>query len=69
MENKIIDFIGQCFWWLMFITPLIFIPLAYKKIGANKIVRIVIGLVISLIASIILYFLSLSLIFRNGMGS
>ena len=69
MGDKFFDIIGQCFWWLMFVTPIIFVPIAYKKIGGKRIIRVVIGLVISIIASIVLYFLSLSILFRNGMGS
>lgn len=62
------DVLGQFLWFLMFGTPLITIPLTWKLSNQKKVVRILIGLVLALILSFLLYFISLAIIFRNGMG-
>jgi hypothetical protein len=63
------DTLGQILWWLIFASPIIIIPLVWKLSKQKKIATILKGLLISGIISLILYFLSLAIIFREGMGS
>jgi len=52
----------------MFGTPLITIPIVWKFSKQKKIVRVLVGLGIALILSFVLYYISLAIIFRDGMG-
>jgi len=63
------DILGQILLVLMFITPLFTIPLAWRISNKNKITRILLGLILAIIFSGILYYFSLIIIFRDGMGS
>jgi hypothetical protein len=65
----IIDRLGEILWFAMFATPLLTIPFAWKWLSIKKIYRVVVGLLLAVILSFILYYLSLGIIFRNGMGS
>ena len=63
------DVIGQILWFAMFLTPLLTIPLVWKQKKIKKIYRIMIGLLLAVLISLFLYYISLSIIFRDGMGS
>lgn len=63
------DTLGQILWFLMFATPLLTIPLVWKFSKQKKVVRILIGLALACVLSFVLYFVSLAIIFRDGMGS
>lgn len=65
-ESK--DIIGQVLWFAMFFTPLITIPVAWVLFKVKKVYRVIIGLVLAVFISFLLYQISLSIIFRNGMG-
>lgn len=67
-KEKDLDLLGQILWFLMFATPLITIPIVWKVSNQKKIIRIIIGLVIAMILSVFLYHVSISIIFRDGMG-
>ncbi len=62
------DIVGQILWFMMFVTPLITIPIVWKISKQNRIMKILIGLLIAFVLSFVLYHLSLSIIFRDGMG-
>lgn len=63
------DIIGQILWVLMFITPLLTVPLTLKY-GKQRIVwKIIVGLAAACVLSLLLYSISLAIIFRNGMGN
>ena len=62
------DTIGKTLWILMFCTPLITVPLAWKFGKLKKVMRVIIGLLTALMLSFFLYHLSLAVIFREGMG-
>lgn len=63
------DLIGQILWFTMFVTPAIIIPLTWKRMkGVKKIFRVIIGLLIAVVISFVLYNISLAIIFRDGMG-
>lgn len=68
MSEEFKDIIGQILWFLMFLSPLICIILCWKFLKNKKLYRIIIGLILGIIVSFILYFMSLAIIFRNGMG-
>ena len=62
------DLLGQIFWFAMFGTPIVTIPLAWRLMDTKKIYRIIVGLLFALILSFFLYHISLAIIFRDGMG-
>ena len=64
----LLDILGQILWYTTFGTPLITIPLVWKYSKQKKSYRILIALLLSLLLSFLLYYISLSIIFRNGMG-
>jgi len=68
MNEETKDIIGQILWFTMFLSPLICIFLCWKFLQIKKLFRIVIGLILGLIISYLLYFISLAIIFRDGMG-
>ena len=62
------DVIGEICWYMMFVTPLICIPIVWKISTQNLGVKLLIVLLLSCSLSIFLYFLNLAIIFRDGMG-
>lgn len=68
MNKQTTDTIGQILWFAMFATPLLTIPLVWKFLKVGKVYRIIIGLVLAAFLSFFLYFISLAIIFRDGMG-
>ncbi len=65
----LVDKIGQILWCSIPFTPLITIPVIWRLIKKKWYIRIIIGLLIAGGLSILLYGLSLAIIFRDGMGS
>ena len=63
------DTLGQILWFLMFGTPLITLPIVWKLSEQKKIVRILIELLAAITLSFFLYLISLSIIFRDGLGA
>jgi hypothetical protein len=63
-----IDIIGEICWFLMFITPLIFIPLTWKFIDGSRMVKVAAGLLLSVVCSIILFCIGMAILLRNGLG-
>ncbi|HAP00476.1 MAG TPA: hypothetical protein DCQ93_01000 [Bacteroidetes bacterium] len=68
MSEETIDRIGEAIWFMMFLTPLITIPLVWRLSKARKIFRIIIGLVLAFALSLFFFFISLGICFRNGLG-
>ena len=62
------DIIGEILWWSAFFTPVITIPIALKFSKSKKIIRIVKGLLIAIGISIVFLFISITILFRNGLG-
>lgn len=62
------DILGQILWFLMFVTPLITIPIVWKISKQKKILRIFIGLGFAIVISFFLYHISIRILFRDGMG-
>jgi hypothetical protein len=65
----ILDLIGQFFWMLMFIMPLVTVLIILKMSDTNKIILVIIGVLVGSFFSVICYFISLAILFRNGMGN
>jgi hypothetical protein len=65
----ILDLIGQFFWMLMFIMPLVTVLIIWKMSETNKIMLVIIGLLVGSFFSVLCYFISLAILFRNGMGN
>lgn len=69
MNDKTIDIIGIILWWSIFISPLFVVVIVYKKLKIKKLYRLLVGIAISALISLMLYLISISIIFRDGMGS
>jgi hypothetical protein len=65
----ILDLIGQFFWMLMFIMPLVTVLIVWKMSATNKILLLIIGVLVGSFFSVLCYFISLAILFRNGMGN
>jgi hypothetical protein len=65
----ILDLIGQFFWMLMFIMPLVTVLIVWKMSATNKILLVIIGVLVGSFFSVLCYFISLAILFRNGMGN
>ncbi|HPI20222.1 MAG TPA: hypothetical protein PKY56_07620 [Candidatus Kapabacteria bacterium] len=63
-----LDTFGQILWYSIPFTPIITIPIAWILIKRKWYYKILIGLIFALILSTILYVVSLSICFRDGMG-
>lgn len=62
------DTLGYILWISTFAAPFFIVPLCYYFLKTEKWLRIVIGLLLAFLTSVILFFLSLDIIFRDGMG-
>ncbi len=62
------DILGQILWVFVFASPLITVPLVWQFSEQKKAIRLVVGLLLAGFISLILCFLSLAIIFRDGMG-
>lgn len=69
MNDQIIDMTGQIFWYAVFVTPLIAVPLVWRTIKVRKIFRLLIGLVFACCISFFLFQISIGIICRNGFGA
>jgi hypothetical protein len=65
----ILDLVGQFFWILMFIMPLVTVLIIWKMSDTNKIILVIIGVLVGSFFSVLCYFISLAILFRNGMGN
>jgi hypothetical protein len=61
------DVIGEICWYMMFVTPLICIPIVWKFSSQTNGVKLLVGLLLAFALSVFLF--SLAILFRNGMGS
>jgi hypothetical protein len=68
MTEETKDAIGEIFWVLMFLSPIICVLLVWRFFKIAKFLRVAIGLIIGLLISLICYSISMGIIFRNGMG-
>lgn len=62
------DLLGQIFWFAMFATPLLTVPLTWRLKTIHWFYRVLIGLLLALVLSFFFYHISLAIIFRDGMG-
>ncbi len=63
------DVLGKVLWILMFLTPFITIPIVWKISKRRKLAKLLLSLLFAFILSLVLYFLSIAIIFREGMGA
>lgn len=63
----VLDIIGQILWWGILATPVLAF-LILRKAEMRCIAKILLGLVITIILSVVLFYISISIIFRDGMG-
>jgi hypothetical protein len=52
----------------MFFAPIIIVLFVWKFLKIEKIYRIIIGVILGLFISLLCYYISMGIIFRNGMG-
>ena len=69
MTEEFIDKAGAVLWIVMFITPLITVPLVWKFFKVRKVYRVIIGLVLACFISFFLYHISMGIALRHGLGS
>jgi hypothetical protein len=62
------DIVERILWFSIFFTPLITIPSAWKYIKKRKIIKLMVGILFSLILSALLLTLTMAIAFRNGLG-
>jgi hypothetical protein len=63
-----LDTFGQILWYSIPFTPIITIPIAWKLMKSKWYYKILVGLMFALILSAVLYGVSISICFRDGMG-
>lgn len=68
MADNFMDTVGQILWLVMFVTPLLTIPLAWRFFQVRKVYRVIMGFIIAAFLSFVLFHISLEIIFRHGMG-
>ena len=68
MEDTILDTMGGICWCLMLVCPFIIVPMIWKFMDGSKIIRIVMGLVLSAVCFILLFAISMAIILRHGLG-
>jgi len=68
MNREITDAIGVFCWYMMFFTPIITVPLVWKYSKRRPGGKIFIGLLFAVALSFILFIVSLSILFRDGLG-
>jgi hypothetical protein len=66
--QKLMDTLGQILWFAMFGTPILTIPIAWRLMNTKKIYRVLVGFLIAVFISFLLYQISLAVIFRDGPG-
>lgn len=62
------DKIGEILWIGMFFTPLITIPIVWKRSQKSKVYRILIGLAIAFVLSFVFFVISWGIFLRDGLG-
>lgn len=68
MSEETIDFIGKGFWYGIFILPIILLAIIWRYLKVSKPLKIVTWFITSFMIVIVFYFISIAIIFRNGMG-
>jgi len=68
MIEYIIDGIGVICWGLMLICPVIITALIWNFLEGSKMIKIAVVLLLSTVCVVLLYSISLAIIFRHGMG-
>jgi len=62
------DKLASVLLFCMFLTPLITVPLVWKYSSQKKYVRVIIGVLLAIVLSCLLFYAAYSIAFRNGMG-
>lgn len=63
----VLDIIGQILWCGILATPVLAF-LILRKAEMSCIAKLLLGLIITIILSVTFYFISIGIIFRDGMG-
>ena len=63
-----LDKLGEIIWYLMFLTPIVTVPLVWRLSREKKAYRILSGFIIALLISIVFFIVSCLILLRNGLG-
>lgn len=63
-----LDTIGEIFWYAMFFTPVITIPVVWRKSKFSPVTKVLIGLLLALFLSLICLVFAFTIALRDGMG-
>lgn len=64
-----LDSFGEVLWYLAFIAPIISIALFWRLKQVNRLTRILFGASVGAFITLLLFWASIGIAFRNGMGS
>ena len=62
------DEVGKLLWYSMFLTPVVTIPIVWVRSKERKIIRVLYGLGLALVISLLLFVISFSILMRDGLG-
>jgi hypothetical protein len=63
------DLLGEILWYAMFFTPVITIPLFWRfDSTSNKKMKVINGMLLAFLISLVFLVISLTILFRNGLG-
>jgi len=65
----LLDTIGKILWFAMFFTPVLTIPFVWRKSKEKPIYKIVYGLGLAFLISLVLFLISWNILLRNGLGT
>jgi hypothetical protein len=66
--DGLLDTIGQILWYSMLVTPFITIPIVWRCSKQTKAIKILAGLGLALLLSLVLGVISFVICMRNGLG-
>ena len=64
----VMDEVGKLLWYSMFLTPVVTIPIVWVRSKERKIIRVLYGLGLALVISLLLFVISFSILMRDGLG-
>jgi hypothetical protein len=68
LMDGLLDTIGQILWYSMLATPFITIPVVWRHSKQRKAIKILAGLGLALLLSLVLGVISFVICMRNGLG-
>lgn len=66
--TSLLDKIGEILWFAMFFTPVVTIPIVWRRSKQSKVHRVLIGLAIAFLISVVFFIISWTILLRDGLG-